>query len=107
MSTIKSIHSIVSGGPHRAIVTFSDETTGEVRVRIPAILGSSEVTLSLFGRKYQQTGWAVPLVGEQVLVGTDDATFTNVFWLQNEGTSKLEERIAALEAQVESILEAM
>lgn len=107
MSTIRSIHSVVSGGPHRAIVTFADESTGEIRVRIPAVLGSSEVTISLFGRKYQQTGWAVPAVGDQILVGTDDATYTNVFWIQNEGTSKLEERIAALEAQVASILEAL
>lgn len=107
MSTTRNIHSVVSGGPHRAIVTFSDASTGEVRVRIPAVLGSSEVKLSLFGRKYQQSGWAVPTTGDQILVGTDDSTYTNVFWIQNEGTSKLEERIAVLEAQVASILEAL
>ena len=107
MSTINNIHSVVSGGPHRAVVTYSDDVTGEIRVIIPAVLGSSEVSISLFGRKYQQGGWAVPAVNDQILVGTDDSTFTNVFWIQNEGTSKLEERIAELESQITSILEAL
>lgn len=107
MSTIKSIHSVVSGGPHRAVVTYANSQTGEVRVVVPAVLGKSEVALSLFGRDLTASGWAVPNVGDQILVGTDDNTFSNVFWIQTNGTSKLEERIAALESQVASILEAL
>jgi len=105
MYTTRRIHDVVSGGPHRGIVTYSDSATGEVRVLVPAVLGNSEVTISLFGRTKTATGWPVPAVNSQVLVGTDDQTFTNVFIIQTEGTSKLEERIAQLEAQVAAILE--
>jgi len=107
MSTTRDIHGVVSGGPHRAVVTYANSVSGQVRVVIPAVLGKSEVTLSLFGRSLTNSGWSVPEVGNQILVGTDDNTFTNVFWIQTEGTSKLEERIATLEAQVAQILEAL
>lgn len=107
MSTIKHIHGVVSGGPYRAVVTFSNAVSGEIRVLIPAVLGKSEVNLSLFGRSLTNAGWAVPAIGEQILVGTDDNSFTNVFWIQTNGTSKLEERIIQLETQVASILEAL
>jgi len=107
MSTTRHIHGVVSGGPHRAVVTYADATSGQVRVVIPAVLGKSEITLSLFGRSLTNSGWSVPEVGNQILVGTDDNTFTNVFWIQTEGTSKLEERIATLETQVAQILEAL
>jgi len=107
MYTTKNIHNIVSGGPHRAIVTYANDNSGEIRVRIPAVLGSSEITISLIGRSPDFNGWSVPEVGDQIIVGTDDNTFTNVYWIQNDGISKLKERIATLEAQVESILEAL
>lgn len=107
MSTTNHIHGVVSGGPYRAVVTYADSVSGQVRVVIPAVLGKSEVALSLFGRSLTSSGWAVPVVGDQILVGTDDNTFSNVFWIQTDGTSKLEERIATLEAQVASILEAL
>lgn len=107
MYTTKNIHNVVSGGPHRAIVTYSSSSSGEIKVRIPAVLGSSEVAISLIGRQPDSNGWSVPLVGDQIIVGTDDNTFTNVFWIQSDGTSKLKERIATLEAQVASILEAL
>jgi len=107
MYTIKGIHTVVSGGPHRAVVTYSNSSSGEIRVRIPAVLGSSEVAISLIGRQPDLNGWSVPFVGDQIIVGTDDSTFTNVFWIQSDGTSKLKERIATLEAQVASILEAL
>ena len=107
MYTTKNIHNVVSGGPHRAIVTYSSSSSGEIKVRIPAVLGSSEVAISLIGRQPDSNGWSVPLVGDQIIVGTDDSTFTNVFWIQSDGTSKLKERIATLEAQVASILEAL
>jgi len=89
------------------VVTYADSASGQVRVVIPAVLGKSEVALSLFGRSLTNSGWSVPEVGNQILVGTDDNTFTNVFWIQTEGTSKLEERIATLEAQVAQLLEAL
>ena len=107
MYTTNSIHTVVSGGPHRAVVTYSSSSSGEIRVRIPAVLGSSEVTISLIGRSKDSNGWSVPNVGDQIIVGTDDSTFTNVFCIQSDGTSKLEERIATLETQVASILEAL
>lgn len=107
MYTTSNIHSVVSGGPHRAIVTYSNTITGEIRVRVPAVLGQEEINISLFGRAKTATGWPVPAVNSQVLIGTDDQTFTNVFILQTEGTSKLEARIAELEAQVANILETL
>jgi len=107
MYTTKSIHTVVSGGPHRAVVTYSNSSSGEIRVRIPAVLGSSEITISLIGRHPDSNGWSVPSVGDQIIVGTDDSTFTNVFWIQSDGTSKLKERIVELETQVASILEAL
>ena len=67
---------------HRALVTFSNATTGEVRVKIPTILGiDSEVALSYIGRK---TPWVVPTVGDQIVVTSDDANLTNVFWVQTD-----------------------
>lgn len=107
MYTIKNIHNVVSGGPHRAVVTYANSSSGEIRVRIPAVLGSSEVTISLIGRQPDSNGWSVPAVGNQIIVGTDDNTFTNIFWIQSDGISKLKERIVELETQVESILEAL
>lgn len=107
MYTIKNIHNVVSGGPHRAVVTYANSSSGEIRVRIPAVLGSSEVTISLIGRQPDSNGWSVPAVGNQIIVGTDDNTFTNIFWIQSDGISKLKERIVELETQVASILEAL
>jgi microcystin-dependent protein len=67
---------------HRALVTYSDSTTGEVRVKIPTILGiDSEVALSYIGRKEP---WVVPAVGDQIVVTSDDANLTNVFWVQTD-----------------------
>ena len=67
---------------HRAIVTFSDNTTGEIRVKIPSVLGiNSEVSISYIGRN---APWVVPSVGEQIVVTSDDANMTNVFWMQTE-----------------------
>lgn len=107
MSTTKHIHSLVSGGPYRAVVTYSNDQTGEIKVNIPALFGRSELTLSLFGRSPSSTGgWSVPSVGTQILVGADDQAFTNVFWIQNEGTSKLEERISSLQTEITTTLEA-
>lgn len=70
---------------YRALVTFSDNTTGEVRVKIPVALGiDSEVALSYIGRKATNGVWAVPSVGDQIVVSFDDHHMTNVFWLQTD-----------------------
>jgi hypothetical protein len=67
---------------HRALVTFSNATTGEVRVKIPTILGiDSEVALSYIGRK---APWIVPTIGDQIVVTSDDTNLTNVFWVQTD-----------------------
>jgi phage baseplate assembly protein gpV len=67
---------------HRALVTFSNSTTGEIRVKIPALLGAdSEVAISYIGRK---APWVVPTVGDQIVVTSDDENLTNIFWVQTD-----------------------
>jgi phage baseplate assembly protein gpV len=69
---------------HRALVTFSNSTTGEIRVKIPALLGAdSEVAISYIGRK---APWVVPTVGDQIVVTSDDTNLTNVFWMPTSTT---------------------
>jgi phage baseplate assembly protein gpV len=51
-------------------------------VKIPALLGAdSEVSISYIGRKVP---WVVPTIGDQIVVTSDDANLTNVFWLQTD-----------------------
>jgi hypothetical protein len=67
---------------YRALVTFSDSVTGEVRVKIPSLLGvNSEVSISYIGRS---APWSVPSIGAQIVVTSDDANLTNVFWVQTD-----------------------
>lgn len=67
---------------HRALVTFSDSTTGEIRVKIPSLLGvDSEVSISYIGRK---SPWVVPAIGDQIVVTSDDVNLTNIFWVQTD-----------------------
>ena len=68
---------------HRGLVTYSNETTGEIRVKVPSILGASaEMAISYIGRTKGNTGtWVVPSVGDQILVSSDDNNFTNLFWI--------------------------
>jgi len=69
---------------HRALVTFSNSTTGEIRVKIPALLGAdSEVAISYIGRN---APWVVPTVGDQIVVTSDDTNLTNVFWMPTSTT---------------------
>jgi len=105
MSTIRSITEVPEGGPYRAVVTYSNSTTGEIKVKIPAILGTaSEVSISYIGR-VKQVGniWAVPEVNSQIVVSSDDSSLTNIFWLQTDGTSVLAARITVLEALVSAL----
>lgn len=67
---------------HRALVTYSNERTGEIRVKIPALTGLAEVSISYVGRKTRNSIWIVPAVGDQIIVGGDDQDFTNLFWVQ-------------------------
>lgn len=76
-------HSIV----HRALVTYSNERTGEVRVRIPAVIGQSEVALSTVGRSPTNGIWIVPDVGDTIAVSADDHLMTNVIWLHTDAWS--------------------
>ena len=73
-------HSIV----HRALVTYSDSSTGEIRVKIPAVVGLSDVSISYIGRSKQHGAWVVPAVGEQIIVSADDTHMTNIFWLRSD-----------------------
>lgn len=74
------MHSIV----HRALVTYSDSSTGEIRVKIPAVVGTSECSISYIGRARQHGSWVVPNIGEQIIVSADDPNLTNVFWLKSD-----------------------
>ena len=67
---------------HRAIVSYADSSTGEIKVRIPSKFGP-ELTLdiSFIGRKKVDGVWPVPTIGEQVVVTTDNSDYTNVFIL--------------------------
>lgn len=69
---------------HRALVTYVNSSTGEIRVKIPAVTGQSEVSISYIGRAKQHGAWVVPAVGEQIIVSADDEHMTNIFWLRSD-----------------------
>jgi len=69
---------------HRALVTYANSSTGEIRVKIPAVTGLSEVHISYIGRAKQHGAWVVPAVGEQIIVSADDEHMTNIFWLRSD-----------------------
>lgn len=70
---------------YRALVVYSNATTGEIRVKIPSLIGiQSDVPISYIGRSSSNDLWAVPKIGEQIVVTADDTNLTNVFWLQVE-----------------------
>ena len=72
-----------STGPYRAIVTYTNQNTGEIRVKIPSVFSnSSEATISYIGRKNHNNVWPVPDVGSQIVVTADDESLTNLFWVQ-------------------------
>jgi phage baseplate assembly protein gpV len=73
----------MSTNTHRAIVTQANAATGDIRVRIPAKFGSdTALDISRVGRKATNGVWHVPNVGEQIVVTSDDDSFTNIFWVQ-------------------------
>ena len=69
----------------RALVTYSNSATGEIRVKIPSLLGNaSEIFISKVGRQATSGVWSVPDVGSQIAVSYDDQHLTNVFWVQTD-----------------------
>jgi selenocysteine lyase/cysteine desulfurase len=68
---------------YRAVVVYSDSSTGEIIVRIPALSGfDSAIAVSKIGRTAYNGVWQVPAIGSQIVVTADDHNLTNVFWLQ-------------------------
>jgi phage baseplate assembly protein gpV len=81
MHSCHSCSSIV----HRALVTYTNSSTGEIRVKIPAVTGNNtEISISRIGRQPSNGVWSVPTMGEQIIVSADDQNMTNVFWLQTD-----------------------
>jgi hypothetical protein len=75
-------HSLV----HRAITTYSNPLTGEIRVRVPAVTGLGEMSISYITRAIYNGVWVVPNIGDQIVVSADDENFTNLFWLHSDLT---------------------
>jgi hypothetical protein len=73
-------HSLV----HRALVTYSNERTGEIRVRVPAVTGLGEMSISKIARTKHNNVWVVPNIGSQILVSADDENMTNLFWIHSD-----------------------
>lgn len=70
---------------YRALVTYTNSANGEIRVKIPSLLGAdSDVAISYIGRK---APWVVPTAGDQIVVTSDDSNLTNIFWVQTEPAS--------------------
>lgn len=73
---------------HRALVTYVNPNTGEIRVKIPAVTGNNtEISISRIGRQPSNGVWSMPTIGTQIVVSADDENMTNVFWLQTDGGS--------------------
>lgn len=65
---------------YRAVVAYSSPTTGDINVRIPAVLGNAEVLpISKIGRAAVSGTWEVPLIGSQTVVAVEDDRFSNVY----------------------------
>ena len=68
---------------YRGTVTYSNSSTGEIKVRVPVLAGMDGIIpISYVGRTAYNGVWAVPSIGSQIVVTADDANLTNVFWLQ-------------------------
>lgn len=83
MSTLNTLFSQTAIGPYRAVVTYSNSSTGEIRVLIPSVFTDGyEASISFIGRKPYNSVWSIPTVGEQIIVIADDANLSNIFWVQ-------------------------
>jgi hypothetical protein len=86
---------------YRAIVTYSSTTTGEIKVRIPALTGLSDVVpISKVGRTAYNGIWPVPSIGSQIVVTADDDRLNNVFWVQVSPDAPTS--LAPIQAQVDA-----
>ena len=94
---------------HRAIVTYSDTSTGEIKVRIPALSGVHDVvSLSKIGRSAYNGSWKVPVIGEQIVVTADDPNLSNIFWVQTNpvtptSTTEVEADVAGLTTNISTL----
>lgn len=77
-------HSLV----YRALVTYSDERTGEILVKIPSVTGiNSVIPITYIGRYSTNKIWVVPNIGDQIVVSADDHNLSNVFWIHTDAWS--------------------
>lgn len=90
----------------RAIVSYSSNSTGEIKVRIPAKFGpETTIDISRIGRTAYNGVWSVPSIGSQIVVTADDEAFTNVFWIQTNpdeavSLSGVQSDISIINAQI-------
>lgn len=91
---------------HRGIVTRSSTITGDVFVKIPEILGSSEsISVSKDFLYEGPSGWVVPEEGSQIIVGLEGDLVRNVYLISElrymgQRLSNIESRLSALEENV-------
>lgn len=65
---------------YRAVVAASSPSTGAVYVSIPSVLGpTTTIGVSTIGRGPVDGVWAVPSVGDQVVVAVEDDKFSNLY----------------------------
>lgn len=65
---------------YRAVVAASSPSTGAVYVSIPSVLGpTTTIGVSTIGRGPVGGVWAVPSVGDQVVVAVEDDKFSNLY----------------------------
>jgi phage baseplate assembly protein gpV len=84
---------------YRATVTYSNSSTGDIKVRIPALSGVLDVvSLSTIGRSAYNGSWVVPVIGEQIVVTADDGNLSNLFWVQTNPVSPVS--TASIEADI-------
>lgn len=94
---------------YRAIVTYSNASNGDIKVRIPALSGVIDVVpLSTIGRSAYNGSWAVPAIGEQIVVTADDDNLNNLFWVQTNpvtptSTASIEADITDLTTDLTSL----
>lgn len=92
---------------YRALVAYSSNTTGDLHVCIPAVLGSDNVVpVSKIGRTPSGGMWSVPSVGSQVVVAVEDDRFSNVYLIDTSVYSPvtaLETDVAAAETNIASL----
>jgi hypothetical protein len=70
---------------HRAIVHYSDTTTGEAQVRIPSLLGSGQVVnVPTTGLSNSDGFWNVPSIGSSVFIAVNSDK-TQFLWITAVG----------------------